>query len=229
MARRSEKLREHQGSATSLPVMGIVSNIIDALRRIGTPTERSAITRQDRHLDGKEVLERNRRIVRDPLGDAQVFVATTKPVAETVHVLTDEEVRPLRENAAYGIEFLKAFGAHSGTDWTLEDLDAAFASWLNAPDRRGYTDEAVIELLGAMFGHYCNSQLNMRWIKLTDQDGTTLAVDGVLKEFRGFPYQTISKRIADWEHGFFRPVFSLLKRSEEEASQRGRVTRQAVT
>ena len=142
--------------------MGIVSNMIDALRRIGKPTEKSAITRQDQQLEGKEVLERNREIVRDASGDAKVFVATTKPVAETVHVLTDEEVRPLRENAAYGIKFLKTFGEYSGTDWTLDDLDAAFASWLNAPDRRGYSDEAVIELLGAMFGHFCNSQLNMQ-------------------------------------------------------------------
>lgn len=142
------------------------------------------------------------------------------PFPKRVHILTNEEVRPLSENAAYGIDFLKTFGAYSGTDWTLDDLDAGFAAWLNAPDRRGYTDDAVIELLGAMFGNCCNSQLNMRWIKLTDQDGTTLAVDGVLKEFRGFPYQTISKRIVDSEHGFFRPVFSLLKSNETVASER---------
>jgi hypothetical protein len=200
--------------------MGFVSNIIDALRRIGKPTEKNAIARLDRHLEGKEVLERSRQIVRDPSGDAQVFIATTKPVAETIHVLTGEEIRPLLENSAYGIEFLKTFCAHDGTDWTLDDLDAAFACWLNAPDRRGYTDQAVIELLGAMFGQYCNSQLNMRWIKLTDQNGSTLAVEGVVKQFRGFPFQSISKRIADSEHGFFRPVFSLLKRNENEASER---------
>jgi hypothetical protein len=200
--------------------MGFVSNIIDALRRIGTPTEKNAIARLDRHLEGKEILERSREIIRDPSGDAQVFIATTKPVVETVHVLTDEEIRPLLENAAYGIEFLKTFSAYDGTDWTLHDLDAAFACWLNASDRRGYTDQAVIELLGAMFGQYCNSQLNMRWIKLTDQDGSTLALDGVFKQFRGFPYQTISKRIADSEHGFFSPVFSLLKHNEKQASER---------
>jgi hypothetical protein len=135
-------------------------------------------------------------------------------------VLSNEEVRPLRENALYGIDFLKAFDACSGTDWTLDELDAAFASWQRAADRRGYTDEAVIELLGAMFGEHCNSQLNMRWIKLTDDYGQTLAVDGTLREFRGFPYQTIAKRIADSEHGFFRPVFALLKRNEKEASAR---------
>jgi len=153
--------------------MGVVSNIIDALRRIGKPTEKSAIARQDRQLEGKEVLERHREVVRAPEGDVPVFVATTSPAPETVHILTDEEVRPLHENVAYGIEFLKTFDAYNGTDWTLDNLDAAFASWLNAPDRRGYSDEAVMELLGAMFGHYCNSQLDIHWIRLTDEDGTT--------------------------------------------------------
>ena len=209
--------------------MGIVSNIIDALRRIGKPTERNAIARQDRQLEGKEVLERDRKIIRDLEGDVQVFVAKTKPLPETVHILTDEEVRPLHENVAYGVKFLETFDAYNGTDWTLDNLDAAFASWLNAPDRRGYSDGAVMELLGAMFGHYCNSQLNMHWIKLTDDDGTTLAVDGVLKEFRAFPYQIISKRIADSEYGFFKPVFSVIKHNEAEASTRSGVVPQAVT
>ena len=112
---------------------------------------------------------------------------------------------------------------------TLDNLDTAFASWLNAPDRRGYSDEAVMELLGAMFGHYCNSQLNMQWIKLTDEDGTTLAVDGALKEFRAFPFQIISKRIAASEYGFFKPIFALIKQYEAEASTRSRVVPQAVT
>jgi hypothetical protein len=47
-----------------------------------------------------------------------------------------------------------------------------------------------------------------------------VGVDGVLKQFRGIPYQTISKRIEASEHGFFRPVFLLLKHNESEASQR---------
>ena len=209
--------------------MGVVSNIIDALRRMGKPTEKNAVARQDQQLKGKEVLGRHREIIRAPEGDVQVFIATTKPTPETVHILTGEEVRPLDENVAYGIDFLKTFDAYNGMDWTPDNLDAAFTSWLNASDRRGYSDEAIIELLGAMFGHYCNSQLNMHWIRLSDEDGTTLAIDGVLKEFRAFPYQTISKRIAASEYGFFKPVFSLIKHNESEASKRSDVAPQVAS
>lgn len=89
-----------------------------------------------------------------------------------------------------------------------------------APDKLGFTDEAVMELLGAMFGHYCVVKLNMRWIKLSDANGSTLATEGVDREFRGFPFHTISKRIADSEYGFFAPVFALLADHSTKGSWR---------
>jgi hypothetical protein len=200
--------------------MGVVSNIIDAVRRIGSPTQKSALKRQDAQLEGKVVLGRWQTHVNDPLGDTTVFTATIAPVEETVVILSEEEVRPISENAVYGLRFLRAFGVTSGSQWSLDDLDKAFEAWLLAPDKLGYSDEAVMELLGAMFGHYCATQLNMRWIRLTDGDGTTLAIDGVEREFRAFPYQVISKRIADREFGFFRPVFILVKKNSMEARSR---------
>ena len=102
----------------------------------------------------------------------------------------------------------------------MADLDAGFKAWLLAADKQGFTDEAVMELLGAMFGHYCIVHLNMRWIKLSDADGTTLAVEGVDCEFRGFPFQTISKRITDSEYGFFVTVFALMASNSDEARLR---------
>jgi hypothetical protein len=38
--------------------MGVVTNIIDALRRIGSATQKTALERQGTQLVGKEVLER---------------------------------------------------------------------------------------------------------------------------------------------------------------------------
>lgn len=200
--------------------MSVVSNIIDALRRIGSPTQKAALARQDAQLEGKEVLERRQQHISDPLGDAHAFTATVQPVKETVTVLTDEQVHPIRENIAFGIRFFAAFGIDSGVNWTVEDLDEGFTRWQCAPEKLGYTDDFIIEVLGAMFGEYCASHLNMRWIELTDPDGTTLAVEGVEREFRAFPYQTIAKRIPTSEHGFFCPIFVVLKRQSQEARTR---------
>ena len=135
-------------------------------------------------------------------------------------ILSEDEVRPINENVVFGGNFLEAFGVPGDGNWTLTDLDAAFKAWLLAPEKQGFTDEAVMELLGAMFGHYCVVNLNMRWIKLSDADGTTLAVEGVDREFRGSPFQTISKRIADSEYGFFVPVFALMASNSDEADVR---------
>jgi hypothetical protein len=190
--------------------MGVVTNIIDALRRIGTPSQKAALKRQDAQLEGKEVLAHRRVRIDGEFGRANAFVATTAQMEESVLILSEDEIRPIIENVLYGEKFLTAFGVTATKNWTLADLDAAFEAWLLATDKLGFTNEAVIELLGAMFGHYCVIQLNMRWIKLSDTDGTTLAIEGVEREFRGFPFQTISKRIADSEHGFFVPVFALM-------------------
>ena len=68
------QLADHRNFIAPLANMSVVSSIIDALRRIGKPTEKSAIQRQDRQLQEKTVLERQRQIIRDPSGDAQVFL-----------------------------------------------------------------------------------------------------------------------------------------------------------
>ena len=200
--------------------MGVITNIVDALRRIGRPTQKSALARQDGYLDGQQVTERWREHFDGPAGPVEAFRATIEPVAETVVVLSDEEVQSITENVTFGVTLLRAFGVDGGDDWTLADLDAAFEAWQRAPDKRGYTDEAVTELLGAMFGYHCTVHLNMRWVTVTDAQGTSLAVEGVEREFRGFPYHTVAKRITDRECGFFVPVFALLARNAGEARAR---------
>jgi hypothetical protein len=200
--------------------MGIVTNIIDALRRIGRPVEKSALRRQDELLQGQEILERERQVIRDPLGTAETFRARTAAPSETVVILSDKEIKPIAENASFAGRFIETFLGASAAELTLEELDGAFAAWLAADDKRGYSEEAVVEILGAAFGEYCNRQLNMRWIRHTDQHGTALGVDGVERQFRGFPYHSILKRIADREHGFFLPVFIALRKNSRDASPR---------
>jgi hypothetical protein len=202
--------------------MGKITNIIDALRRKGGPTQKLAIARQDMQLEGKDVLERGRRIFRDPLGDVESFVATIAPIPETVEVLSEAELQPIRENAALVQQFLERFDSHSPNDWALEDLDQAFKAWVCSDNKRGFSEETVVEVVGAAFGEYCARQLNMHWIRVTDQDGTALAVDGIEKEFRAFPYQTIMKRITASEYGFFRPVFTMIKSYAEGAQSRAK-------
>lgn len=191
--------------------MGIVTTMIEALRRFGSPTQMAAIERQDEQLEGKAVIERRRRVARSELGQASTFVATTEAQPEVVAPLSREELTPILENADLVGEFLGAFLGRSRSDKFLDDLDDAFGAWSEANVKNGYSNEAVIEIAGAAFGRFCVETLGMRWIRVSDADGTAIAIQGTAKDFRGFPYDAIAKRIPSGEYGFFKPIYISLQ------------------
>jgi hypothetical protein len=191
--------------------MGLITNILDAIRRIGSPTQRSALRRQDAQLEGKIVTDRRREMARSSLGTTEQFVATTGPEPETIRPFNEEETRAIEENSALLPELFRMFVGHSPEVWGPDDLDAAFASWAEAADRRGYDEEAVVQILGAAFGQYCARTLDMRWVVITDQDGSAAALRGTKKDYRAFPFHAIWKRIRDREQGFFEPIYISLE------------------
>lgn len=195
--------------------MGIVTTVIDALRRFGSPTQRTAIERQDEQLNGKEVIERRRGVARSELGHTPLFIATTKGEPETIVPLSPAELAPIMENAELVTAFLDMFIERKPGAHFLDDLDGAFEVWTRAQDKQGYTNDAVIEIAGAAFGKYCAETLDMRWIRLSDADGTATAVQGKTKDFRGFPFHAISKRIPAGEYGFFKPIYISLQDAAE--------------
>jgi uncharacterized protein DUF3806 len=191
--------------------MGVVTTIIDALRRFGSPTQKTAIERQDEQLRGKRIVSRRQHVARSELGQTSMFVATTEPEPETVVPLSEEDLKPILENAELVGTFVATFLARNPSEEFLDDLDDAFGAWSEASDKKGYTNEAVVEIVGAAFGKFCSETLGMRWIRLTDADGTSIAIQGTRKDFRGFPYHAISKRIPSGEYGFFKPIYISLQ------------------
>jgi len=187
--------------------MGVLIDMIEALRRLGSVAQKAALRRQDKYLENKTVINRRR--------EGGSFVATVAPIPETVVPLSDEELRPILANAELIGQFLSAFGA-GRQPWSLEDLDLAFAAWSQAGDRRGYSNEAVIEITGAAYGQYCIERLDMRWVKVTDADGTAVALQGTKKDFRAFPYHSVSKRIDDSEMSFFGTIYASLAAASEK-------------
>jgi hypothetical protein len=201
--------------------MGLVTNILDAIRRIGRPTQRSALERQDAYLDGKIVVDRRRQISRSPSGTTEGFVATIEPLSETIRPFDDEEIRAIEENSALFPEFYRTFLGRTLESGGLDDMDAAFESWAEAADRRGYEEEAVVQILGATFGRYCARTLDMKWVVITDQDGSAAALRGAKKDYRAFPFHAIWKRIRHQEKGFFKPIYISL---EDAAAKEWAVT-----
>jgi len=138
--------------------------------------------------------------------------------AQSVELPSAEQLRALDEKAEGVNGFLLAFiGRDPGPQWTLEDLDAAFAAWLTGENKKYYSKQTVIAITGAAFGTYLIKHLGMRWLWLTDADGSAWAVRDANDSVTGFPHHTVAKRIDDSESGFFLPVFRYLQ-SEVQAS-----------
>jgi hypothetical protein len=193
--------------------MGVITNFLDAIRRIGGPTQRSALMRQDDYLDNKIITDRRLGMARSSVGTAASFVATIKPVPETIRPFNDEESQAIEDNSALLPEFFRVFLERPIDVWGPDDLDAAFALWAGDAGGKGYDEEAVVQILGAAFGEYCAHTLNMRWAVVTDQDGSAAAVRGVRKDYRAFPFHAIRKRIHDREQGFFNPIYVSLEQA----------------
>jgi hypothetical protein len=129
--------------------------------------------------------------------------------------LSDEELAPILENAALVDRFIAAFVGDAQRVSFLELLDGAFSAWSETTEKKGYSDGAVVEITGAAFGRFCVETLDMRWVRITDAAGIAIAVQGRVKDFRGFPYHAISKRIPLGEHGFFKPIYISLQDAAE--------------
>jgi hypothetical protein len=179
--------------------MGVVTQILDALRRFGHPTQKSALRRQDDYLRNKVV--HGRRV------EGESLVATVDAAPESIEPLSEAELQGILENAALVRPFMSRFDVSVDGEWSPDNLDAAFTAWSSSPEKYGYTDKAVVEIAGAAFGQLCAERLNMRWVKITDTNGTALALQGVEKDFRAFPHFSVEKRINDYECGFVAPVF----------------------
>lgn len=191
--------------------MKILVNILDALRTLGSPTQKSALRRQDAQLEGKQVLDRARVQLRTELGAAESFVARVCPTKEVVVPLSEEELGPIRKNSAHASAFLASYLERDVSSWSLDDLDAVFAAWINADDKRGFQPDKVVQIFGAAFGERCAQDLNMRWVWIEDSDGKCIALQGVDKDFRAFPFHSVEKRVTGSEYGFFKSVFISLQ------------------
>ena len=199
--------------------MSTLSNIIDALRRIGSPTEKSALRRQDEQIESQVVLQRGRHVA--SLGDEKSysFHAVLEPIPEEVSELSADELSAIHRNASLALTMFEDFGVAIEDD-PLEQLDKTFERWMDASNRNDYSESHVVEVLGAKFGAHCNATLGMRWVRVVDQYGASLAVEGIDTQFRAFPYHSIQKRIADKEHTFFAGIYILLADQKEHSKHR---------
>lgn len=199
--------------------MGVVTSIIEAIRRIGSSSQRSALRRQDESLANKSVLGRRIELGNSDGKGTQSFVATVDPIAETLRAFDASELGAIEENAAQVSILSRLYLGKTFLEPTPNELDAIFTAWAHSPKRNETSDEELVQILGAAFGKHCVAALDMEWVIVTDSDGSAAAVQGVAKDFRGFPFHSIWKRITDNEQDFFVPIFLTLQKQSAASGE----------
>jgi hypothetical protein len=192
--------------------VGVILNIIDAIRRIGSSSQRSALRRQDEYLANKSVVARRVEINPSDTGRTKSVVATIEPVPETVRAFDEDELAAIEENAAQVSILSQRYLEKPLPQATPKELDEIFNAWAHSTERSAVSDEEIVQILGAAFGKYCALALNMRWVVVTDSGGSAAAIQGIAKDFRGFPFHSIWKRITADEQDFFVPILASLEK-----------------
>ena len=88
----------------------------------------------------------------------------------------------------------------------VDDLDALWAAWLAASAPAGDAND-VVHAVGLAFGQRLVDDLGMRWVVITDELGTEIAVHAQPGDVLVFPANLVAKRWESRATGFLRPVY----------------------
>ena len=116
-----------------------------------------------------------------------------------IESLTDKEQSWVRTQLEGAGKFVDAFSPEDADDpLTLAALDRAFAAWLETDVTDTGQINAAVNVVGVAFGQFLVKGLGLRWVIVTDEKATELAVHGLpgKGDVLVFPQNFVAKR---WE------------------------------
>ncbi|MFN0021346.1 MAG: DUF3806 domain-containing protein [Pirellulaceae bacterium] len=147
--------------------------------------------------------------VNTPDGTIVVNESTVDPTPQKIQVITGSELARLQKLGSDAPDFLAKYLPNTPTA-DLKDYDRAFRAWQVSSSRQ-HTDEEVVQILGGYLGNKCVTDLDMEWVKVTDEYGTDYAVRSKTVEAMGFPFSTVLKRVEDKKYDFLHGVYYTIK------------------
>jgi len=154
--------------------------------------------------------------VETPEGAVEAKKTTVDEFPQEVSEIEGSVLEAIEANALLGPVFVREFVA-GNSDPNLKDYDEAFRQW-QVEAMNGDTDIAngtVVDIFGSVLGEFLVSNLDMKWIRVTDQYGTEYAVKGKTSEVFAYPFSTVGKRVDRDEYDFMYNVFHAIKQSLE--------------
>jgi hypothetical protein len=200
-----------------MPFDALLGALRDRVRLWRLPGAQAIIDRQERYLQGRQATSRRWEQHDTPEGAVHARVATTGPAKEAVAPLPEDMMAGIREAAGMALRFVHDHVAgFDAPNWSLQDLDDAFAGWTSRGDRLDCPPVVVERIVGSALGEFCVRTLGMRWVLVTDEYGTVAAIEGPgngqkYKSMRSFPFAAVSKRIEAGESHFLMSIYRVLE------------------
>ena len=147
--------------------------------------------------------------IQTPAGPVTAKTVTVEPTPQKIETVSAKQRISIDAAAAKANRFVSDY-LPGVSNPSLTDFDLAFSLW-RAEARRRYTEQQVIDILGAYLGNRLAADFQMEWVLVTDQDGTDYAVRGKRFEVMSFPYASVAKRIENKKHEFMASVYYAIK------------------
>lgn len=144
-----------------------------------------------------------------PSGPVTTTTEIIEPTPQRVSVASLKQVAVINGLAFKAKSFVSTY-LPGASNSSLKNLDDAFYRW-QRDKNRSYTEQQVIEMLGAYLGNQLIADLNMEWVVVTDQYGTDFAVRAKKMEVMSFPFSSVSKRIESNQYDFMVGVYEAVK------------------
>jgi len=134
------------------------------------------------------------------------------PLSDTEHQditkPNSSELDWIAQNLATARELAKEYVSHPENEpLTPENLDEAFAAWLEEWSSTKGDPNPVINAFGIAFGQYLVDNLGLQWAVVTDSHGTEIAVHGSPGDQLVFPPNLVAKRFVKRQTGFMVPLY----------------------
>ncbi|WP_338846307.1 DUF3806 domain-containing protein [Massilia sp. W12] len=163
--------------------------------------------------DGKQTFE-------TPDGPVTATKKTAPPVPQKISAVGSKELAAFEQASARALRFVTDYVPRASNP-KLTDFDKAFYLWQKEKSRR-YSEQQVIEMIGAYLGNQLVKDFQMEWVVVSDQYGTDYAVRGKQKEVMSFPFASVEKRIQRKEHEFVVGVYQTVKHTLADADIKAR-------
>jgi hypothetical protein len=137
----------------------------------------------------------------------------------TLRDLSESEEGRLRQSAAKAAGFISKYvsAAQPRRD-LLEDLDSAFAAWLNSSNPSKESAEEVEWIVGAALGRYCIERLPVHWAVATDHRDSEFVIVGESPASWSYPLASVRYRIEDRKTDFIGAIYEALVQSRQRSN-----------